>query len=236
MSARSSKAQSKAEVAASTIGETQESLAGNEADLQAATEVRQKESVDFRSAENELLDVNSALERAMCLGAGEGRPWTPQGGSGHDGRLDDRPRGCCNADQPSAEPGLRVASSGSCGDALAAGWGGQIFLFDYLFALGGACLAPWVVANSSCTGTWLSPGKHLRCSRVKEKGVSLYLALYLVTWCGAIFYLFSRFIFTGPIRVFLLGTIRVFHSGRGGTKFIVLGRHLVWGDLLPVLA
>jgi len=65
MSARSSKAQSKAEVAASTIGETQESLAGNEADLQAATEVRQKESVDFRSAENELLDVNSALERAM---------------------------------------------------------------------------------------------------------------------------------------------------------------------------
>ena len=119
---------------------------------------------------------------------------------------------------------------------MAAGWGGQILLFGYLFAFG------WCLP-SSLGGQFLLHGylavswEPLALLPVREKGVSFYLALYLlVTWCGVIFYRFSRFIFAGTIRVFHLGTIRVFHSGWGGAKFSVLGRHLVWGDLLPVFA
>ncbi|CAJ1418836.1 unnamed protein product [Effrenium voratum] len=57
LSARISKAESKAEAATSTIQETQEGIATDEADLKAATEVRGKESADFKKAEQELLDA-----------------------------------------------------------------------------------------------------------------------------------------------------------------------------------
>eukprot|EP00434_Breviolum_minutum_P022474 symbB.v1.2.019835.t1/scaffold1644.1/size164340/5 len=50
LSARISKADSKAEAATSAIQETQQSIAGDEADLKAAGEVRQKESAVIRSS------------------------------------------------------------------------------------------------------------------------------------------------------------------------------------------
>ncbi|CAJ1372489.1 unnamed protein product [Effrenium voratum] len=67
LSARISKAESKAEAATSTIQETQEGIATDEADLKAATEVRGKESADFKKAEQELLDVSATVERAMSV-------------------------------------------------------------------------------------------------------------------------------------------------------------------------
>jgi len=67
LSARISKADSKAEAATSAIQETQQSIAGDEADLKAAGEVRQKESAEFVQAQKELLEVTATVERAMSV-------------------------------------------------------------------------------------------------------------------------------------------------------------------------
>ncbi|CAK9083880.1 unnamed protein product [Durusdinium trenchii] len=65
LSARISKADSKAEAATSSIQEKQVSIATDQGDLKAAGEVRQKERAEFTQAQKELLEVNSAVERAM---------------------------------------------------------------------------------------------------------------------------------------------------------------------------
>ena len=67
LSARISKADSKAEAATSAIQETQQSIAGDEADFKAAGEVRQKESAEFVQAQKELLEVTATVERAMSV-------------------------------------------------------------------------------------------------------------------------------------------------------------------------
>mmetsp|Transcript_37171 Transcript_37171/g.87242 ORF Transcript_37171/g.87242 Transcript_37171/m.87242 type:complete len:670 (+) Transcript_37171:63-2072(+) len=67
LSARISKAEGKAEALASTLEETSESIASNEADLAAATEVRGKEAADFKAAEKDLLETTATVERAMSM-------------------------------------------------------------------------------------------------------------------------------------------------------------------------
>eukprot|EP00434_Breviolum_minutum_P036344 symbB.v1.2.032199.t1/scaffold3832.1/size57148/1 len=67
LGARISKADSKAEAATSSIQETQQSIAADEADLKAAGEVREKESAEFVQAQQELLEVTATVERAMSV-------------------------------------------------------------------------------------------------------------------------------------------------------------------------
>lgn len=67
LSARISKADSKMEAMTTSIQETQESIAKDEEELKSATEVRTKETGDFKTAQQELLDVSATLERAMSV-------------------------------------------------------------------------------------------------------------------------------------------------------------------------
>ncbi|CAL1129349.1 unnamed protein product [Cladocopium goreaui] len=67
LTARISKADGKAEAATSSIQETQQSIAADEADLKAAGEVREKESAEFVQAQKELLEVTATVERAMSV-------------------------------------------------------------------------------------------------------------------------------------------------------------------------
>lgn len=67
LTARISKADGKAEAAASSIQETQQSIAADEADLKAAGEVREKESAEFAQAQKDLLEVTATVERAMSV-------------------------------------------------------------------------------------------------------------------------------------------------------------------------
>eukprot|EP00437_Effrenium_voratum_P004128 CAMPEP_0181423048 /NCGR_PEP_ID=MMETSP1110-20121109/13928_1 /TAXON_ID=174948 /ORGANISM="Symbiodinium sp., Strain CCMP421" /LENGTH=649 /DNA_ID=CAMNT_0023546163 /DNA_START=56 /DNA_END=2002 /DNA_ORIENTATION=+ len=67
LSARISKAEGKKETLASTLEETSEGIASNEADLAAATSVRAKEAADFKAAEKDLLETSATVERAMSM-------------------------------------------------------------------------------------------------------------------------------------------------------------------------
>jgi len=67
LSARISKAEGKKETLASTLEETSEGVASNEADLAAATSVRAKEAADFKVAEKDLLETSATVERAMSM-------------------------------------------------------------------------------------------------------------------------------------------------------------------------
>mmetsp|Transcript_28550 Transcript_28550/g.51693 ORF Transcript_28550/g.51693 Transcript_28550/m.51693 type:complete len:671 (+) Transcript_28550:126-2138(+) len=62
-----SKATSKLSAVGSKLEELQASIAQSEGDLKAATEVRAKESEDFKAGEKDLLDVTATLERAMGM-------------------------------------------------------------------------------------------------------------------------------------------------------------------------
>eukprot|EP00441_Pelagodinium_beii_P043927 CAMPEP_0197649010 /NCGR_PEP_ID=MMETSP1338-20131121/28096_1 /TAXON_ID=43686 ORGANISM="Pelagodinium beii, Strain RCC1491" /NCGR_SAMPLE_ID=MMETSP1338 /ASSEMBLY_ACC=CAM_ASM_000754 /LENGTH=667 /DNA_ID=CAMNT_0043223105 /DNA_START=85 /DNA_END=2088 /DNA_ORIENTATION=+ len=65
LTATISKAESKLESVASGLTETAGSISQSEADLQAATDVREKESSDYKAAETDLLEVASTIERAI---------------------------------------------------------------------------------------------------------------------------------------------------------------------------
>lgn len=67
LSARISKAEGKKETLVSTLEETSEGIASNEADLAAATSVRAKEAADFKAAEKDLLETSATVERAMSM-------------------------------------------------------------------------------------------------------------------------------------------------------------------------
>merc|ERR1719410_1183070 len=49
------------------VGELSESIATDEADLKAATEIRAKENADFLAEEKELAEVTDALQRAIAI-------------------------------------------------------------------------------------------------------------------------------------------------------------------------
>merc|ERR1719362_461313 len=49
------------------VGELSESIATDEADLKAATEIRSKENADFLAEEKELAEVIDALQRAIAI-------------------------------------------------------------------------------------------------------------------------------------------------------------------------
>eukprot|EP00440_Ansanella_granifera_P040678 gb/GFBE01044115.1/.p1 GENE.gb/GFBE01044115.1/~~gb/GFBE01044115.1/.p1 ORF type:complete len:680 (+),score=296.82 gb/GFBE01044115.1/:1-2040(+) len=66
LEAKIAKADSKLEALDTSIEETQGNIASSESELKAATEVRSKESEDFRASEKDLLDANSAIERAIA--------------------------------------------------------------------------------------------------------------------------------------------------------------------------
>eukprot|EP00931_Biecheleriopsis_adriatica_P020482 TRINITY_DN13677_c0_g2_i1.p1 TRINITY_DN13677_c0_g2~~TRINITY_DN13677_c0_g2_i1.p1 ORF type:complete len:675 (-),score=264.47 TRINITY_DN13677_c0_g2_i1:88-2112(-) len=67
LTAKISKASGKLEAAASSFEETQGSVASNQADLAAATEVRRRESDDFKAAEKDLMDTASTIQKAISV-------------------------------------------------------------------------------------------------------------------------------------------------------------------------
>jgi len=67
LTARSSKAEGKISAFASSIEQTQNSLAATENDLKAASDVRSKEQADFKTGEQELVGTMASLEKAVAV-------------------------------------------------------------------------------------------------------------------------------------------------------------------------